>query len=194
MNLSNKNMITLISLVIIGLLIAGIFSWARYLNINGYIRECFTSNMSINTNNINLPINTTQTCKNMCGPLGKCSITGGQCISDGDCYGCRELYHDNETILSDNLVGDNDSGKSTGTIPESSTLTSDFTANSQNIGDTESTLPMHLSYRVNVWKDQYNSGVKLFDERYKEPSMQIYRPRLTMSGEFIDDGPFASNA
>ena len=38
-----------------------------------------------------MPINTTTTCKNMCGPLNRCAITGENCKSDVDCFGCKPL-------------------------------------------------------------------------------------------------------
>jgi hypothetical protein len=38
---------------------------------------------------VNLPINTSMTCENTCGPPNRCSVTGEQCTSDVDCYGCQ---------------------------------------------------------------------------------------------------------
>ena len=72
-----------------------IFYWGDYLIKNDYIRrerkEGFTTIPNINpetagsTTTVRLPINTTTSCKNMCGPPGRCSITGEQCVSDIDC-------------------------------------------------------------------------------------------------------------
>ena len=51
-----------------------------------YIKECFDTNT---THDVDLPINTKYSCENMCGPPGRCSLTGTQCLSDIDCYGCQ---------------------------------------------------------------------------------------------------------
>jgi len=199
-NMKSKTKIALISILCIGLLFIGIFSWLHYLVINNYIRECFDNMRNVNTGNIDLPITAIAGCKNICGPLGQCRITGEQCLSDEDCFGCRALNKKNllqqydyeeERKLNDTVIGWNDSGKSTGNVPQFSSLTSDFTKNSKNVNGKDD--PLHLSYRVNVWKDQYDTGMKLFDDRYHEDGKQMYQPRLTLSGEFIDDGPFASN-
>ena len=128
----------------------------------------------------------------MCGPLARCSRTGEQCISDQDCYGCKIPQHKQDDYYSlPGLIGDDDSGKSTGTIPEYSSLTSNFSNNYETLKPKKL---LQLSYNVNLWKKHYNQGMQLFNKRYKKPGFMEYKPRPTLSGEFEDDGAFASNA
>jgi len=42
-----------------------------------------------NKNLINIPLTTTETCSNICGPSAICSITKQQCSTDNDCSGCQ---------------------------------------------------------------------------------------------------------
>jgi hypothetical protein len=63
-----------------------IFKLIDYLVKENYIVECF-----INQNyshSVDLPLTTTYSCKNFCGPTSKCAITGEQCFIDADCKGC----------------------------------------------------------------------------------------------------------
>ena len=71
------------------LLIVLIFYWIDYLSINKYIVESFQqlNNPSLNnstSHTVDLPLTTTYSCKNMCGPQARCSITGQQCMADID--------------------------------------------------------------------------------------------------------------
>jgi exopolysaccharide biosynthesis protein len=86
--------ITLILLVII-------FNWINYLSNNNYINyektgiEGFNStyisdgHVSVSKTINNASLSTDLSCRNMCGPTAKCSITGGQCLSNMDCPGCK---------------------------------------------------------------------------------------------------------
>ena len=123
MNYNNYN--TLFFALISILLFFAILKWIYYLFQNHYIEKIQESFRV--SGNVNIPINTTKTCNNMCGPLARCSISGEQCSSDEDCYGCHTMNDIDQPIFNYNLQGANDSGKSIGTIPKYSTLTSDFT-------------------------------------------------------------------
>ena len=90
------------------------------------------------THDVNMPINTNQSCKNMCGPPNRCAITGEECLSDLDCYGCQNekaLGTDPKNkkpflIRQDGVTGNNDAGKMSFLAPLYSSLTKDssFTA------------------------------------------------------------------
>ena len=70
----------------------GIFSYiTNDTNIERYTNMYTLKESSDTSHTVNLPINTTISCENMCGPLNRCSITGQQCTSDIDCYGCQNL-------------------------------------------------------------------------------------------------------
>jgi hypothetical protein len=49
----------------------------------------------------------------------------------------------------------------------------------------------------NMWISQFNSDKKIFDKRYKPDklkNMPNYPDRYSLSGQFIDDGPFPANS
>ena len=68
------------------ILLIFILYYIHYLTKNKYIIECFSSS---SPNTVNLPLNSTYSCSNMCGPNNMCSITNQQCTSDIDCSGCQ---------------------------------------------------------------------------------------------------------
>lgn len=41
------------------------------------------------SHSVDIPLTTTYSCKNMCSSQSKCYLTGGNCTSDIDCYGCN---------------------------------------------------------------------------------------------------------
>jgi hypothetical protein len=98
-----------------------------YNNSNTYLHSKDTTNHSVK-----LPLTTTYSCQNICGPLSKCSITGEQCSADIDCYGCQKKYgkkyNSNNSNNSNNVViGNDDAGKLTlGVTPTYSSLTNGY--------------------------------------------------------------------
>jgi hypothetical protein len=180
-------------------------SYGTYLIKHGYIVECFTSLGLVDTGSpetshvVNQPINTTFSCKNVCGPLSRCSITGEQCTSDVDCFGCVPSI---TTIPNYGKVvgGQNDAGKLTaGVTPTYSVLTTDIGTKAALVNpDDELSRAAQYNQGVDLWKTRFDNGYKLFNQRYKPPNNLTYEPsyptRFTMSGEFIDDGPLASNS
>jgi hypothetical protein len=157
------------------------------------VKETFTNN-----NNVNLPINTTSSCLNKCSPgNNSCYITGEQCIKDNDCYGCNPL--DNFFIKKNfNVIGDNDAGKLTiGVTPQYSSLTSGYGTHERVITSNMFSKPSMANFGGNMWFSQFESDQDLFDKRYKPSGLQFmpdYPKRYSLTGQFIDDGPFASNS
>jgi len=152
---------------------------------------------SSTTHTINLPINTKYSCENVCGPLARCSITGEQCSTDVDCYGCRPELKPSDNRKSDNIGGQNDAGKLTaGVTPTYSVLTTDIGTRAKLV-EAKLTPPPQYYQGVNLWRDAFNIGQELFDKRYNPgsvPYMPQYPERTTLSGQFIDNGPLAANA
>ena len=201
---SQKNIY--IMAIISFVLLIGSLSWLHYLTMNNYIIEQFQNTSAATNYNVNIPINTSYTCDNMCGPNNRCSKTGGQCFSDMDCYGCKA--YSNESSSNKKLKevpGINDAGKLTTAIsPTFSKLTTDIGTQATKINkepgyiksndDTQN--PPQYFKGVNTWKDSYDVGTKLYDKRYN-PGMQVYTPkypeRKSLSGEFMYDGPPAAN-
>jgi hypothetical protein len=199
------------------LIVLYIFHWGTYLTKNKYIVECFTGNRDEAVNPlqyqyqeqngvvgdkgyiVNMPINTTSSCKNMCGPLNRCSITGENCRSDVDCFGCKPLISGHTNIKSKNVPGDNDAGKMTGGYtPTYSVLTTDIgtaAAPYKRDGYDSSRAPNYAK-GVNTWFSLFQQGQTLFKTRYEPNGLKYelsYPPQYTLSGEFIDNGPLSSN-
>jgi hypothetical protein len=179
-----------------------IFIWIQKYA-GDFIIECFGNYKYIdtgspNTNHtVNLPINDTLDCSNMCGPLGVCYKTGEQCTSDIDCPGCNPHNPDEEYIIPHNkeLPGQNAAGKLSYYTPQYSELTTDIGTKSKLIGKKISAPPQYYP-GVNTWRKTFDTGQQLFDRRYYPGSLPMepsYPKRTTLSGEFIDNGPLASN-
>jgi len=196
---------SLIQWIFIILLIFIVMSYGVYLINEDYIIECFSSFIARDvgspetSHNVDQPINTKFSCKNMCGPLARCSITGEQCTSDVDCFGCVPKYPQKNLGIEINFKGDNDAGKLTmGVTPTYSPLTTDIGTNAAQIHISNSSQPPEYNQGVNVWENAFHNGYKFFNMRYKTPKDIDYIPnyptRYTLSGEFKEDGPLESNS
>ncbi len=171
--------------------------WGGKLEAQGIIQECFHNK----TVTVDLPINTRYSCENMCGPPGRCSITGQQCATDVDCDGCHEPLDKN--ITSQNtlkIVGQNDAGKMTyNQTPQYSVLTTDIGTRAKLYKNSINLRAPQYNYGVNKWRGTYDAGMELYDQRYN-PSIEhnnflpVYKKRPTLSGQFTVEGPLASNA
>ena len=163
--------------------------------------EGFTSNVTRDlgkpdtTHSVDMPLTTTYSCNNFCGPPNRCSITGQQCFSDIDCPGCQPYVPPLTPDQTEFISGNDDAGKMTvGVTPTYSTLTTDIGTKATVI--TDENKPVTMDHGVNTWRASFNEDMKLFNKRYKPPSREYpkYPPRLTLSGEFVDNGPLQSNA
>ena len=156
--------------------------------------EYFTLNPSTN-HTINLPLTTDYTCQNVCGPLARCSMTGEQCATDVDCTGCNQQYN-NYPNNSENVGGYDDSGKlTTEMTPTFSTLVSDIGTQASTISSSAKPVQYNIGY--NTWRKTFDQGTQLFNKRNDLGSLSFtptYQKRPTLSGEFTDIGPLASNA
>jgi len=180
----NKKVFVFIAIIIFLLII-------NYCN---NIRENFSNDYS---HTVNLPINTTYSCKNMCGPQARCSITGEQCTSDIDCFGCKAVKNEKKVITTD-VLGVNEAGKLTfNNTPTYSTLTTDIGTRA-NLYNENNLNPPKYFQGVDQWTNTFDIGNKLYDKRYNPgieilPFLPKYPERVTLSGEFIDNGALASN-
>ena len=195
--IQNKYYTLLLALFCIGLLFY-IFQWVNFLSVNKYIIECFESGPSseATSHSVDLPLTTQYSCKNFCGPIARCSITGQQCTADIDCPGCQP--YSPPLPKTANIPGDNDAGKLTiGMTPQYSPLTSGYGTRERIVTNNLYAKPAEADFGVNTWVDQYEQEKGLFDKRYKPnqlPYMPDYPKRYSLTGQFIEDGPFASNA
>lgn len=179
------------------------FNWIQN-NSKKFIQECFTTSNFLDrgtpeTNHtVNLPLNDTLSCSNMCGPLARCYKTGTQCTSDNDCFGCNPFNPDEEYQINymKDYRGQNSGGKLSFYAPQYSVLTTDIGTKAKLVAD-KNRSPVKLLHGVNTWRDTFDEGQKLFDKRYYSgatPFTPVYPERNTLSGEFIDNGPLAANA
>jgi len=55
--------------------------------------------------------------------------------------------------------------------------------------------PLQYSTGINTWRFSFDYGASLYDKRYnKTPNLFVnYPTRTTLSGEFVENGPLASN-
>jgi hypothetical protein len=183
------------------LLFIGINKWMHLLLTKEYVVECLTNPNQAYTHTVNLPINTTYSCKNMCGPYSRCSLTGETCLSDVDCYGCQPNTSElSNTFIESNVVkGEDDAGKYSYLTPTYSELTTDPGTRAKLIEPSDKfTPPPDYNTGVNMWRAQFDQGESLYDEVYKPPAtltnLPTYPPRYSLSGQFIEYGPLASNA
>ena len=190
--------------VIIFILLVAIFKWIHYLSINNYIVECFQQLNQTNqtTHTVDMPLTTTTSCSNFCGPTSKCAKTGQQCFTDIDCPGCQPQTKGNKNTNNTNntnIVGDNAAGKLTFSLtPQYSTLTTDMGTRATAFFNKKFAKTPSPAFGINTWRDDFNSDQKLFDKRYKPPSDLTYMPsypqRYSVTGDYLEDGPLASNS
>jgi hypothetical protein len=203
MELSKKEYNIIFLAIISFILLVSIFKWADFLASNKYIVECFTSGAiqestgPATSHTVDLPLTTTYSCQNFCGPTARCSITGQQCSADIDCPGCQP-YSPPLKKLDDNIPGNNDAGKLTwGVTPQYSPLTSGYGTRETVITSNMYSKPAMPNFGVNTWLAEFNEEKKLFNKRYTPSGLQFmpnYPERYSLTGEFIEDGPYPSNA
>ena len=211
--MKNKYIIIILAVATIILGVA-IYSYIDYLFNKNILIECFDSNLAIyrdtgspTTNHtVNLPLTTTYSCSNFCGPTARCAITGQQCTADIDCPGCNPYGPNFKPPTTANVPGNNDAGKLTwGVTPTYSQLTTDIgtraklfdNQNDNKKHNKNASKPLQPNFGVNTWISKFNGGQQLFDQRYKPAGLQFmptYEKQYSLSGEFIVDGPLASNA
>jgi hypothetical protein len=187
------------------LLLFIIFRMINYLAVEKYIVERFSTNEMINNKNthtVDLPLNTTHTCKNFCGPTARCAITGHQCFTDIDCPGCQPYSSslskaESLSKIKDCIPGTNDAGKLTvGVTPNYSPLTTGFGTREKIITNDMYAQPPQANFGVDTWGKSFNESQELFNRRYKPDQLQFmpnYPVTYGVTGEFITDGPLPSN-
>ena len=163
----------------------------------------YTAETPLTNHNVDMPINTYYSCKNMCGPNSQCSITREQCTSDIDCYGCQPIVPSPPKYTTPDVRGDNDAGRMIyNQNPRYSVLTTDI--------GTQATIynkkiePVPKPYLgVNTWvksadyslqnqRDEYSYKYSVDPSKYK--NTPHYPSRESVTGLFIDNGPLAANA
>ena len=178
-----------------------IFVYIHYLTANDYISETFTDRGSSDTNHtVNMPLTTTYSCQNFCGPTARCAITGQQCMTDVDCPGCNPYMKTGSSKPNPSVRGNNNAGiLTTRVTPKYSSLTTDIGTQAKLYVSNKDKLnkPAMPNFGVNTWITGFNESMHEFNKRYRPTGLQFtpdYQKRYTMSGEFMDDGPLPANA
>ena len=202
MKLSEKQYYTLFIATIAFILLYIVFKMIDYLALEQYIMECFSngpiqeSSGPQTSHTVNLPLNTTYSCKNFCGPTARCAITGQQCFTDIDCPGCQP-YSPPLTDNSRCIPGDNDAGKLTfGVTPQYSSLTSGYGTQEKVITQDMYAKPSQGNFGVDEWGESFNQEQTLYNKRYKPNNLEYmpnYPSQYSLTGEFIGDGPLPAN-
>ena len=173
-----------------------VFQWIHYLTSNNYIVECFQLSEATSYS-VDLPLTTKYSCRNFCGPNARCAISGQQCMADIDCPGCQEPTKSYSKTTSTIIPGNNGAGKLTwGVTPQYSPLTSGFGTKESIITKNMFEKPYMPSFGVNTWFSKFQEENAIFDKRYKPPSDLVlnYGERYSLTGQFVEDGPFPSNS
>ena len=214
-----QSKIYIIFLALISLfLIIFIFRYIHFLTSNNYISKSLSDknnnivsenyqnygqvrnkyDKSSTSDTVNLPLTTTYSCKNFCGPTATCAITGQQCSADIDCPGCQPYVPPLPPSRMKYVQGDNDAGKLTvGTTPTYSTLTTDMGTRAKKINFDPYSKSPQASLGVNTWRSSFDQGRKMFDRRYKPHRLEYmphYEKQYSVTGEFLNEGPLPSNA
>ena len=211
MSISKNQYSTLLYFIVVLLLLLYLFNWINYLVENGYIYKG-TNKKSTNkkgvyegfnategndtTHTVNLPLNTTSSCSNFCGPTARCSMTGQQCTSDIECPGCQPNVSQPQNQYTPNVPGNDDAGKLS-YKPGYSSLTTDIGSKAAIYKDNKMGDPVQANFGQNTWIDKFNESRQLFDERYKPAGLEnlpSYPNRPSATGQFVDEGPLAANA
>jgi hypothetical protein len=194
-----KTLLVVLSLV----LFVGIWIWAGSF----CVKEGLEPGPAT-SHTVDLPINTTTSCVNVCGPQARCSLTGQQCTSDVDCYGCQPPSSSNKNAEPETVVRpQNNAGKYSYFQPTYSYLTTDIGTKAYLYKDQgtkeerENIKPTSYVLGSNEWKPLFDQDKKNYDKMFGttlSSSLQKmepkYKTRPTLTGEFEDVGPLAANA
>lgn len=169
---------------------------------------------------VNLPINDPISCKNFCGPKAQCILTGQQCTSDIDCFGCNPGPTPQSTCVTADVEPYDDAGKLGQNIGlQYSPLTTGY--NGQSIDFAEASegsknRVLTVPYQgVDMWTNSFNNGLKIYNKKreiadeYDEglsnaislaskTKLPYYEPKypltVSMTGQFYETTPPASNS
>lgn len=152
------------------------------------------------SHSVDMPINTTYSCTNFCGPHAECAKTREQCTSDVDCTGCQPKYTPLEKNTHD-VRGQNEAGKLTyNQTPRYSVLTTDIGTQAKFATDDSMNAQVPIMYLgYDKWRSAFDMGMELFRKKESVTSDDLkYAPawvrHTSTTGMFDDISPRAANA
>ena len=161
------------------------------------------------SHNVNLPLTTTTSCSNFCGPQSLCAKTRDQCTSDVDCPGCQPVVPATDKSYGPDIRGQNDAGKLGYFSPQYSTLTTDIGTQASFYYPASAIAPGSKTAQVAIANlgtgltVAGKEGQRLFNLknaylRKQETGLEFepkYPARESATGLFVDkDAPLAANA
>lgn len=172
---------------------------------------------------VDLPLTNPISCKNFCGPKAQCAITGEQCSTDIDCYGCNPGPTPQSECIKKDVTPYDNAGKLGQNQLQYSPLTTGY--NNHNINFAEAYPGSKDSQIIkpyqglDLWTASFNKGLQFYNkkresaDKYSEGvSQQIedeepdiapskrsyYEPRypttISATGQFYETTPPASNS
>jgi hypothetical protein len=156
---------------------------------------------SATSHTVNLPFNSSYRCNNFCGPKARCAITGEQCSTDVDCYGCQPPLCKQPIYPPGFIDGNNEAGKLTyNQPPQYSSLTTDIGTKATVISDKHVPRPYE---GVNTWRESADLAMEMYEKKYwyqysSSPdiikNMPQYPVTDSITGIYKDYGPPGSNS
>ena len=212
MNSKSKSRIVLLVVALFLPIVLSFLGFLKIPRIEGFDSQTGTQDRgtSDTSHTVNMPLTSTTSCTNFCGPQAQCAKTRDQCTSDVDCPGCRPIVPEPEAPLKPEVRGQNDAGKLGFLAPQYSSLTTDmgtqaaFYYPASKIGAGSKTAQVATANLEGGLTPAGKEGQRLFNKkneylrrhggkRWKfEPR---YPERESATGMFLDeDGPLAANA
>ena len=202
MKLINTFLYTILCIFLFWVLIYYITSHFIIIETMDTIYSPFDINISKTNHTVDLPINTTYSCENMCGPQSQCSITREQCTSDIDCYGCQPPTQYNDDLNNKKIKPYNDAGRLIyNQNPQYSVLTTDIGTNASYFRSKNKKVPKPY-LGIDKWMNSANIGMQYYYKAHNYPFITnpdkfYYLPEYKVSesatGLFVDYGPIAAN-
>ena len=186
-------------------LMIAIFCYVDIAIGSNVMKECFqnitkspeSQSNSPNSHSVDLPLTTTQSCQNKCGPPARCYKTGHQCTSDIDCPGCQP-YTPPLSSSEKKIPGNDDAGKLTfNQTPQYSPLTTGYGTDEKLFTNNINQKPMQPDFGPNKWIADFIE----MEQKYKKvfspgelKNMPQYTKQWSITGDFLEEGPYASNS
>lgn len=176
-------------------------------------------NSPLYSHTVNLPINDPVSCKNFCGPKATCLLTGEQCTSDIDCYGCNPGPKQQGECVTKEVPPYDAGGKLSQQGLQYSPLTTgynnhntDFAQIYPNSKDAQIKIPYQ---GLDLWTVSFNKGLELYNktresaDKYSQgvsnaipianqSKLSNFEPKYPMSisatGQFYETTPPAANS
>jgi hypothetical protein len=162
--------INILITLLLGLSIYLLFRLIVKPSLEGLTQQTDDLNSPLYNHTVNLPLNTTISCKNFCGPKAQCAITREQCTTDIDCFGCTPIQiNKNNTINSYNVDPYDATGKLGQQGLQYSSLTTGINGHNNDLSEiypgSKNAQIVQPYQGVDNWKKSFNAGLELYNKK-----------------------------